>query len=124
MGYARYTVTDNRTGEIVCEEAEARVAMKAMGLKTVVSFYSAASRAKSGENRRWTIKATDGKTYTIYDNKADFPVCIDATAHEAMVAMGLTSMNGFYSTVSRARRGRAKRWSVVEESEDIAEMDG
>lgn len=48
MGYVRYTVADNRTGETVCEEAEARVAMKAMGLKTVVSFYSAVSRAKGG----------------------------------------------------------------------------
>lgn len=111
----RYTVVDNRTGAVICKEAEAHVAMHAMGMKTMGTFYSAVTRVRTGENRRWTIKSTGKKSYTVYDNRTDFPVCIDATAHQAMRSMGITTLNSFYSTISKVRSGKSKRWAVVEE---------
>lgn len=118
----RYTVVDNRTGSVVCEEATACEAMRAMGMKARGTFYSAVSRVRTGENRRWTIKSTGKKSYTVYDNGTDFPVCVYATAREAKEKMGLKTMNSFYSTISKVRNGKNNRWTIVEEDEDPSEV--
>lgn len=44
----RYTVVDNRTGLVICEEATTGEAMRAMGLKSRGVFYSTVSRARTG----------------------------------------------------------------------------
>jgi len=115
----RYTVVDNRTGAVICIDATSSETMGAMGIRSKASFYATVSRVRSGENRRWTIKSTGEKSYTVYDNRTDFPVCIDATAHEAMQSMGITTLNSFYSVISKARSGKSKRWTVVEEEDPV-----
>ena len=56
-------------------------------------------------------------TYTVYDNRTDFPVIVGGTATECAKAMGLT-IESFYCAVSRARSGATKRWTIMKEYSD------
>lgn len=55
----RYTVVDNRTDFPVCVCATACEAKEKMGLKTMNSFYSTISKARSGKSNRWTVVEED-----------------------------------------------------------------
>ena len=59
--------------------------------------------------------------YSVYDNKADFPLVVDATAEECAKALK-RSVNSFYCLVSRVWKGKIKRYTVlrrfVDEEED------
>ena len=52
------------------------------------------------------------KTYTVYDNRTDFPVIVDGDINECCEAMGV-SVKSFYSIVSRTCSGERKKWSIV-----------
>lgn len=56
-------------------------------------------------------------TYTVYDNRTDFPVIVVGTAEECAKAMNLT-IESFYCAVSRARSGATKRWTILKEYSD------
>lgn len=56
-------------------------------------------------------------TYTVYDNRTDFPVIVGGTATECAKAMNMTVAT-FYCTVARARIGRNKRWTILKEYAD------
>ena len=55
------------------------------------------------------------KTYTVYDNRTDFPVVVDGDIYECCKAMGV-SVKSFHSIVSRACSGERKKWSIVKHS--------
>lgn len=60
--------------------------------------------------------------YSVYRNKTDTPIIIDGTAKECAAAMGVT-LQSFYRTVSRQKKGRSQRvtviWRFTDESEDV-----
>lgn len=58
-----------------------------------------------GENTRSLI------VYSVWDNRTDMPVIIDGEARACAKAMNL-SMSSFYSTVTKARNGIVKRWTI------------
>lgn len=63
------------------------------------------------------------KKYTVYNNKTDFPVIVDGTSAECAKAMGI-KFNSFHSTVTRARKGEIKKWTVLTmDEEDLNECD-
>jgi hypothetical protein len=51
--------------------------------------------------------------YTIYDNKTDFPIIVEGTSRECTKVMGLSSVNLFYQTVAKCRKGVNNRWTVL-----------
>ena len=51
------------------------------------------------------------KVYTVYDNRTDRLLCLDAPASEAMKVMGV-SEKGFYSAVCRSLKGINKKWHI------------
>lgn len=61
--------------------------------------------------------------YSIYDNRTDFPLVIDATAEECAATLK-RSVNSFYCLVNRVRKGKNKRYTIMrrhideEDSED------
>lgn len=57
------------------------------------------------------------KKYTVYDNKTDFPVIVEGTSAECAKAMGI-KINSFHSTVTRARNGENKRWTILKVDEE------
>lgn len=60
-------------------------------------------------------KGTAGRMfcmYSIYDNRTDLPLVIDATAEECARVLK-RSVNSFYCMVSRVAKGRNKRYSVL-----------
>lgn len=62
--------------------------------------------------------------YTIYDNRTDFPVVVDATARECAEIMGKT-LNTFYCLVNRVMKGKNNRWSVLRRFLDVEDdLDG
>ncbi|MBQ8831517.1 MAG: hypothetical protein IJ017_07960 [Oscillospiraceae bacterium] len=50
--------------------------------------------------------------YSVYDNKTDFPIVIDATAEDCAAALK-RSLNSFYCLVSRVFKGKNKRYAVL-----------
>lgn len=56
-------------------------------------------------------------TYTVYDNRTDFPVIVGGTAEQCARAMNLT-LGSFYCAVTRARNKKIKRWTIMKEYED------
>lgn len=50
--------------------------------------------------------------YSVYDNRTDYPLVIDASAEECAKALK-RSVNSFYCLVSRVLKGRNKRYSVM-----------
>ena len=52
--YCVYTVYRNKTDELICLDAEAGEAAKAMGI-SLASFHSAFSRMNDGARKKWTI---------------------------------------------------------------------
>lgn len=56
-------------------------------------------------------------TYTVYDNRTDFPIIVGGTAEECAKAMKIT-VDSFYCAVNRARTGKIKRWAIIKEYED------
>ena len=56
-------------------------------------------------------------TYTVYDNRTDFPIIVGGTAKECAEAMHRT-VGSFYSTVTKARTGQNKRWTILKEYAD------
>lgn len=50
--------------------------------------------------------------YSIYDNRTDFPIVIDATAEECARVLKRTR-NSFYCLVSRVLKGKNKRYAVL-----------
>ena len=67
------------------------------------------------ESKIWGHRKGRGRrefiNYTIYNNKTDMPVIIDGTARQCAKAMGL-SLDSFYCTVCRARKGLIKKWHI------------
>ena len=63
--------------------------------------------------------------YTVYNNRAksDLPVIVDGTATECVLAMKLSSLDSFYCTVDRVRKGKNKKYTIiprlVDEPEDL-----
>ena len=57
--------------------------------------------------------------YTVYNNRTDELVCLDATAPEAAKAMGVT-IKGFYPLVSNTLAGKCDKWHI--EITDKAEV--
>ena len=60
--------------------------------------------------------------YSVYDNKTDFPVIIDGTADECARALN-RSRNSFYCLVNRVRKGRNKRYTILQRMVDEEEDD-
>ena len=60
--------------------------------------------------------------YTVYNNRTDELVILDGTAQECARAMNLT-IASFYSAVSRAESGQAKRWFILKEFADDIERE-
>lgn len=52
--YCVYTVYRNGTDELICLDAEASEAAKAMGI-SLSSFFSTYSRINNGTHKKWTI---------------------------------------------------------------------
>lgn len=50
--------------------------------------------------------------YSVYDNKTDFPLVIDAPAEECARVLKC-SRNSFYCLVSRVLKGKNKRYTVL-----------
>jgi len=50
--------------------------------------------------------------YSVYDNKTDFPIVIDATAEECAKVLNRT-VASFYCLVSRVLKGEIKRYTVL-----------
>ena len=50
--------------------------------------------------------------YTVYNNRTDFPVIVDGTKQEAIKAMGV-SPKSFDGTISKARKGENRKWTVL-----------
>lgn len=50
--------------------------------------------------------------YSVYDNRTDFPIVIDAPAEECARVLK-RSLNSFYCLVSRVRKGKNKRYTVL-----------
>lgn len=73
--------------------------------KYFMSEYSKNRGHRSGDDTRSFC------AYTIYDNRIDMPIIIDGTAEQCARAMHI-SLASFYSTLSRARKGEVKRWSI------------
>ena len=61
-------------------------------------------------------------TYTVYNNKTDFPVVAGATAWEAARAMGMT-LSSFYAAITKAREGVVKKWTFIIEHADEEDYD-
>lgn len=64
--------------------------------------------------------------YTVYDNKTDFPVIVEGTAREAAKVMGCLSLDIFYQTVTKCRKGVNKRWTILVhdlDNDDLFEDD-
>jgi hypothetical protein len=52
--------------------------------------------------------------YTVYENKTDRLVCLDADANKAAAAMGI-SLSSFHSTYSRINNGTHKKWTILKD---------
>ena len=50
--------------------------------------------------------------YSIYDNRTDLPLVIDATAEKCARVLN-RSVNSFYCMVSRVAKGKNKRYAVL-----------
>ena len=61
--------------------------------------------------------------YSVWRTKDDQPVCIHVNAIQAAAAMGIESLNTFYSAVSRSISGINKKWAVIKENEDKESED-
>lgn len=60
------------------------------------------------------VKGDSGRkfiAYTVYDNRTDLPIIIDGDARSAAAAMGIR-FGSFYATVTRAKTGAVKRWTI------------
>lgn len=60
--------------------------------------------------------------YSIYDNRTDFPLVIDAPAEECARVLK-RSRNSFYCLVSRVLNGRNKRYTVLRRFLDEEDSD-
>lgn len=58
--------------------------------------------------------------YSVYDNRTDFPIIIDGTANECAKALK-RSRSSFYCMVDRVRKGRNKRYTVLQRMVDVEE---
>jgi hypothetical protein len=66
---------------------------------------------RKGENsRKYCV-------YTVYNNKTDELICLDAEASEAAKAMGI-SLSSFHSTYSRINNGTHKKWTILKDFYD------
>lgn len=63
------------------------------------------------EMKRGRKPGTHFTYYTVYDNRTDELVCLDATAEEAAKAMGI-SIKTFYPIVANTLAGRASKWHI------------
>lgn len=60
-------------------------------------------------------KGTTGRRfcmYSVYDNRTDFPIVIDAPAPECARTLK-RSLNSFYCLVNRVFKGKNKRYAVL-----------
>lgn len=55
--------------------------------------------------------------YSVYDNRTDLPIIIDGTADECAKALK-RSRNSFYCMVDRVRKGKNKRYTVLQRMVD------
>lgn len=55
--------------------------------------------------------------YTIYDNRTDFPIVVDGTAAECAQVLN-RSRNSFYCMVDRVRKGKNKRYTILQRMAD------
>lgn len=60
--------------------------------------------------------------YSVWENKTDRLVCIDAEAREAADAMGI-SLSSFCSTISRTKNGTHKKWTIIRDFYDEIEEE-
>lgn len=70
-------------------------------------------------------KGTAGRQfcmYTVYDNRTDFPIVIDATAEVCAKALK-RSVNSFYCMVSRVLKGKNKRYTVLKRHIDEEDLE-
>lgn len=58
--------------------------------------------------------------YSVWENKTDRVVCIDAEASEAAKAMGI-SLSSFFSTLTRTNAGTSKKWTILKDFYDEIE---
>lgn len=70
---------------------------------------------KGAHSRRFCV-------YTVYENKTDRLVCLDAEAQEAAEAMGI-SLSSFHSTFSRMKNGTHKKWHIMKDFYDEIEEE-
>lgn len=50
--------------------------------------------------------------YSVYDNKTDFPIIVDATAEECAKILKRTKKN-FYCLVNKTRRGKNNKYTIM-----------
>ena len=117
-----WSVWNRFTNEQVVADATAQEAVEAMGI-SLKYFREISSGYRHGkEHPKWYIEgrfpgpeerhSMGGPRYTVYNNKTDELVALDATATEAMEAMGITSLNSFQSTVGRVLTGKTRKWYI------------
>lgn len=58
--------------------------------------------------------------YSVWENKTDRLVCIDAEADKAAEAMGI-SLSSFHSTFTRTNAGTSKKWTILKDFYDEIE---
>ena len=61
--------------------------------------------------------------YSVYDNRTDLPIVIDAPAEECAQALK-RSRNSFYCLVNRVLKGKIKRYTVLRRFIDEEDNDG
>lgn len=62
-------------------------------------------RRKGGKNKHSHF------LYTVYDNRTDELIILDGTPEECARALG-TTLNGWWTTLSRVRSGIRKKWHI------------
>ena len=62
--------------------------------------------------KRGRPKGTYTVFYTVYDNRTDELVCLDATAEQAAKAMGMKK-SSFAPQVRRCETGECKKWTII-----------
>ncbi len=60
--------------------------------------------------------------YSVYDNRTDDPIIIDGTADQCAKALK-RSVNSFYCMVGRVRKGKNKRYTVLQRMADEEDED-
>lgn len=77
-------------------------------------------RENTFKGHRITKKSRKFCVYTVYKNATDELICLDAEADEAAKAMGI-SLSSFFSTLTRTKARKHKKWTILKDFYDEIE---